>query len=133
VAGIRITTQVRDWLIIDATIDNTVAIDAVGGDGNAVQLGHRIREVGWTQTRRHPRKADGWGGWPPIDDYLEITLEPSTWVFIVEQLRRWAAVEEQISDDARWRDDEREKRRRSAGEAREIANRITRRLADVTE
>ena len=132
-AGIRITTQVRDWLIIDATIDNTVAIEAVGGDSNAVQLGHRIREVGWTQTRQHPRKADGWGGWPPVDDYLEITLEPSAWVFIVEQLHRWAAADERISDDPRWGDNEPEERRRSAGKARGIADRITRRLTGVAE
>ncbi|HEU4808506.1 MAG TPA: hypothetical protein VFT01_09600, partial [Homoserinimonas sp.] len=88
--GIQLTIQVRDWLIIDATIDNTVAIEAVGGDTNAVQLGHRIRAVGGAQARRHPGNTDGWGGWPPLDDHLEITLEPSTWIVIVEQLRRWA-------------------------------------------
>ncbi|MHA6668561.1 hypothetical protein ACX3O0_06785 [Homoserinimonas sp. A447] len=94
--GTQITMQVRDWLIIDATIDNTIAMEAVGGDTNVVQLGRGIRQAGGAQARRHPRKADGWGSWPPLDDYLEITLDPSTWVFIVEQLRRWAAVANRI-------------------------------------
>ena len=36
----------KDWLIIDATIDNTVALKIVGGDSHAVELGLHIREVG---------------------------------------------------------------------------------------
>ncbi|MHA6694822.1 hypothetical protein [Homoserinimonas sp. A520] len=131
--GTQITMQVRDWLIIDATIDNTIAMEAVGGDTNVVQLGRGIRQAGGAQARRHPRKADGWGSWPPLDDYLEITLDPSTWVFIVEQLRRWAAVGESNSDDPRWGPDERGARRRSNGKARELADSIIRHLTGVAE
>lgn len=132
-AGIQITTPVKDWLIIDATIDNTVAVEAVGGDSHAVELGHHIREVGWAQTRQHPRRADGWGGWPPADDHLEITLEPSAWNFIVQQLRRWVLVEERVAEDPRWSEDERKARRDSAKRARQIADWITRRLTETSE
>jgi hypothetical protein len=132
-AGIQIATPVRDWLIIDATIDNTIAKEAVDGDSHTMELGQHIREVGWVQTRQHPRRADGWGGWPPVDDHLEITLEPSAWRFVAEQLRRWSAVGERVADDPRWGEDERNARRDGDKRARQIADWIAQILTETAE
>lgn len=129
----QLATPVGDWLIIDSVIDNVVGVEAVGGDSHAVELGRHIREVGWAQTRQHARKAEGWGGWPPIDDHLEIVLEPSAWNFIADQLRRWAAAGEQVAEDPRWDEDERKARRASDESARQIAEWITRSLAETAE
>jgi len=110
-AGTQITTPVRDWLIINATIDNTIAKEAIDGDSHTIERGQHIRDLGWVQTRQHPRKTDGRGGWPPVDEHLEITLEPSAWRFIAEQLRRWSAVGERVADDPRRGEEERKARR----------------------
>lgn len=83
---------VEDWLFIDGTIDNTVAIAAVDGPDSAVEQGHSIREAGWAATRAHPRNKDGWGGWPPIDDEITVALPPAAWRFVVQELYRWEQV-----------------------------------------
>ena len=62
---LSLTLPVEDWLIIDATIDNTVAMASTDGDGSVAARGMEIRKAGWAATRAHPRHQDGWGGWPP--------------------------------------------------------------------
>lgn len=90
------TLRVDDWLFIDATIDNTVAIAAVDGDETLVRQGTRIREAGWAATRAHPRNQDGWGGWPPQDDEITVALSVDAWRMVVRELHRWEQV---VNDD----------------------------------
>ena len=63
-----------------------------------------------------------------VDDHIEIPLERGAWSFIVEQLRRWAAVNDQIAEDPRQTEDLRQERRESARRDRHLADRIAERL-----
>lgn len=63
----KITMPVKDWLLIDATIDNTDAIAAQDGGATAA-LGHAIRESGWEASRSHLGAGQGPGDWPPEDE-----------------------------------------------------------------
>lgn len=89
---LALTMRVEDWLFIDGTIDNTVAIAAEDGADSVVEQGHAIREAGWAATRAHPRNKDGWGGWPPADDEISVALPPAAWRFVVDELHRWERV-----------------------------------------
>ena len=93
---LSLTMLVDDWLFIDATIDNTVSIAATDGNDSVVRQGRGIREAGWAATRAHPRRHDGWGGWPPTDDELTVALPADAWRFVVRELHRW----EQVASDA---------------------------------
>ena len=124
---------VDDWQLIDGTIDNAVAVEVVGGDHHSVELGMRIREVGWAQTRRHPKISGAAGGGLPVDDHLTITLEVDAWIFIAEQLRRWAVVSDGLAQGPRWSEVEREEFCSSDAQARRVADWITRRLSENTK
>lgn len=63
--SLKTMPPVRDWTIIDATIDNTLAIAEQNGDESTAEQGHVICEAGWAASRRHPKAEQGWGGWPP--------------------------------------------------------------------
>lgn len=89
----KIPLPVRDWLFIDASIDNTVAIAAQDGDERTAAEGYAIRETGWKAARGHPKAAEGFGGWPPEDEDLTMDLPAEAWGFIVSQLRRWDGVD----------------------------------------
>ncbi|MBD1538250.1 hypothetical protein HC749_08705 [Arthrobacter sp. S13_S34] len=85
----KITIRVKDWLLIDATIDNTVAIASQGGHTARAASGHSIREIGCEASRNHPRAGQGPGGWPPEYEELTLDLPAESWRFVVGQLRRW--------------------------------------------
>lgn len=89
----KIALEVRDWLFIDATIDNTVAIAAQKADESTAEQGLAVRETGWAAARRDPRVDQGWAGWPPADDDLAIDLPAESWRFVIGQLRRWDQVD----------------------------------------
>ncbi|MDR6414938.1 hypothetical protein [Pseudarthrobacter sulfonivorans] len=93
--ALSLTMPVDDWLIIDATIDNTVAMASTDGDESVVAQGAEIRKAGWAATRAHPRHQDGWGGWPPKGDELTVALPQDAWRFVVQELHRW----EQVASD----------------------------------
>jgi hypothetical protein len=94
---VKITMPVKDWLLIDATIDNTDAIAAQNGEAATAAYGHAIRENGWEVCRSHPMAGQGPVGWPPEDEDLDLDLPVEAWRFIVDQLRRWDMVEESIN------------------------------------
>ena len=123
---------VEDWQLIDGTIDNTVAVETVGGDAQSVELGLRIREVGWAQTRLHPKISGVVDGVLPFDDHVDITLEPDAWTFVADQLRRWAVVSDGLAQDPTRSETEREGYRSSDTQALRIADWITRHLAEYT-
>ncbi|MEQ7736388.1 hypothetical protein [Escherichia coli] len=93
----KITIPVKDWLLIDATVDNTDAIAAQDGDTATAAFGHAIRESGWEASRSHARAGQGVVGWPPEDDELILDLPVESWRFIVDQLRRWDKVEVSVN------------------------------------
>lgn len=55
--------KTRQWLIIDATIDNEVSTEVVDGDPRDVgDLGRSIRKAGWRQNPGWPHDAKGFEG-----------------------------------------------------------------------
>ena len=118
---VQIETTVRDWLIIDAVLENTVSVEVVGGDGRAVELGMLIRAAGWAQAHQHARNTEGWSGWPPAEDLLEILLPATAWKFLVEQLLRWADLADRAANETGPTDDARGATFKSQARARQVA------------
>ncbi|TDL34046.1 hypothetical protein [Arthrobacter nitrophenolicus] len=94
---VRLTLPVRDWLLIDATGDNTVSIADQNGDGSTSTQGQAVRQAGWAAAREHPRADQGWEGGPPENEDLSIELPAAAWQFIVDQLRRWDEVDAMVN------------------------------------
>lgn len=90
----KITMTVKDWVFIDATVDNTVPIAAQGGDAATAASGYAIRESGWEASRSHPKAEQGLVGWPPEDEELTLDLPVEAWRFVIDQLRRWDRVDD---------------------------------------
>lgn len=88
---------VNDWLLIDATIDNTDAIASQDGNAATAAFGHAVRESGWEASRSHPRAGQGVVGWPPEDEEFALDLPVEAWQFVVDQLRRWDKVDDLIN------------------------------------
>ncbi len=109
---------VSDWLLVDATIDNSVSDAAVDGDDPRVETGRRIRKAGWAAAASHPNREEGPAGWPPVTADITPDLLTTDWSFILAELVRWAAVSEQVGML-----DERD-------EATRVAERLRLRLAD---
>lgn len=82
------TMPVRDCLLIDAVLDNTVAVEIIGGDSRAVELGLHIREAGLTQFRQQSADHSASADWQSANSRLDIELESGAWEFVVEQLSR---------------------------------------------
>jgi hypothetical protein len=89
-----VVMPVGDWLLVDGTVDNSVAIASVDGDEGCVLTGTRVRRAGWAASASHPRAGDGPVGWPPLDAEITISLTAEDWSFVVAELARWAAVGE---------------------------------------
>lgn len=83
---------VGDWLRIDATLDNTGAIERVDGDPELAEAAGRVREAGWRASRSHERRGEGPVGWPPRDAVLEIRLRSGDWDVVRQEIARWRAV-----------------------------------------
>jgi hypothetical protein len=88
-SDVEIALSVRDWTFIDATIDNTVAIAAQGGELPIASYGFVLREAGWEAVRNDSKSPQGTSGWPPEDEELTLDLPVEAWKFIADQLRRW--------------------------------------------
>ncbi|MCB7137440.1 hypothetical protein [Cellulosimicrobium marinum] len=121
---VEIVFRVRDWHLVDGTLDNTGAVERVGGDEALAEAAGRLREAGWAAAAQHPRVQPGWG-WPPEDDDLAVTLDRGDWALVVSELHRWADVGDLQGDrqgDPLGADD--------AASSRRIARAIEARLAD---
>jgi hypothetical protein len=86
---------VGDWQLIDAGIDNSVAIAVVDGDVVTAMSGAVVRDAGWRASFRHGGGRLG-GDWPHADVELEIDLSTDHWDFVVEQVERWLHVDESV-------------------------------------
>ncbi|MEU7617248.1 hypothetical protein AB0B27_14305 [Micromonospora rifamycinica] len=84
---------VRQWQIIDATIDNEVDTEIVDGDpGGVVSLGGSIRQAGWDQA------TDATRAWLPDEEVITITLSGRQWNLVADALSRWAEVSDGIGN-----------------------------------
>ncbi|WP_247040617.1 hypothetical protein [Arthrobacter rhizosphaerae] len=92
-ARLKMILSVHDWTLIDATMDNTVAIADQNGDESTADQGGIVRKTGWAAARHHPKADQGWEGWPPLEEDLSIELPATTWRFVAGQLRRWDEVD----------------------------------------
>ncbi|MBM0231891.1 hypothetical protein JNW91_08495 [Micromonospora sp. STR1_7] len=83
---------VRQWQIVDATVDNEVDTAIMNGKpGHYIALGKSVRQAGWDQLVR------GGEGWPAGDKVITITLTVQQWVFVTETLEFWADVEDDVA------------------------------------
>lgn len=83
---------VRQWQTIDATLDNTAAVESVDGGERIADRARGLREIGWVSLRHHRDRGLGSMGWPPDDAPLDVCLTCADLVFIREQLEGWNAM-----------------------------------------
>ncbi|MFI6515448.1 hypothetical protein ACIBF1_07815 [Spirillospora sp. NPDC050679] len=89
----RVRMETRQWLVIDATIDNEVSVEARNGDPrNVVDLGSSVRHAGWDQNPGWPRDAKGFESWPTPGQKTTMTLDGAQWELVLSALERWSAV-----------------------------------------
>ena len=87
-----VTMRVREWQIVDGTLDNTVNVEIVDGDPGIARLASAIRKAGWSQVAGWaPGQAES-RGWPPEDQAVDVELSHIEWLLICGQLARWAAI-----------------------------------------
>ncbi len=90
---------IRQWTIIDATIDNEVSVEIVGLDpSGVVDTGRRIREAGWSQVTGWTPGAAESGDWPPDDQVVSVELTVPQWRLVLSSLDKWSSVDEDIGD-----------------------------------
>lgn len=88
----------RDWHLINATMDNTVSVEAETGDLDGVMaIAQEIRSLGEEQV---VVAGPNGGTWPPSDAPVEIRFSRSQWGFIAAMLARWGSLEEDEADRA---------------------------------
>ncbi|TDC85598.1 hypothetical protein [Actinomadura sp. 7K507] len=91
--------ETRQWLIIDATIDNEVSTEAEEGDPrDVVHLGNSIRKAGWRQNPGWPRDLKGFESWPAPGQETTMTLNAAQWELVLSALVRWSAVSASLGD-----------------------------------
>ncbi|MFA1541674.1 hypothetical protein [Actinomadura monticuli] len=95
----QVVLETRQWLIIDATIDNEVSTEVVEGDPRGVvSLGSSIRKAGWRQNPGWPRDAKGFESWPAPGQEATMTLTAVQWELVLSALARWSAVSASLGD-----------------------------------
>lgn len=95
-SGLELEIAVRNWHIVDGSLDNSAAVDRVDGTEASSVLDARcarIRETGWVTARQHALAGQGPVGWPPSDSTLVISLELDDWRFVLRQIERWSEWE----------------------------------------
>lgn len=94
-----IELTVRQWQIIDGTMDNAVAVASQNGDPRAiVDLGSSVRAAGWEQVGRRDSDVPGSGGWPPNEQVATVTMSGEQWALVSSSLAHWAEISEELGD-----------------------------------
>ena len=134
---------IRDWLVIDGTMDNHAqscvdgaAPDDMEEDGRlsespgwdadeeisglpiTAQVADSIRRAGWDQIPGWPHDGEGFKTWPALGQTATVTLTGVQWNLVVFALRYWADVDESLSDAD------------GAAESRAIADAVGQRLVE---
>ncbi|MEW2357730.1 hypothetical protein [Spirillospora sp. NPDC029432] len=98
--GYRVQMQTRQWLTVDAVLDNEAATQAVQGDPRGVvEFARSIRRAGWDQIPDWPRDARGFETWPAPGQQSTVTLDRDQWELVLSALEQWASVAEQDRAD----------------------------------
>ncbi|TDC31400.1 hypothetical protein E1211_22555 [Micromonospora sp. 15K316] len=98
-AAYTVTMTVRQWQIIDATLDNEVDTAVMNGSPpHEVGLGRSARQTGWEQIAGSEEQ------WPPDEEMTSITLTGPQWKLVIGSLERWSDIAERAgqSDDAQF-------------------------------
>lgn len=91
--------ETRQWLFIDATMDNEVSVEAEDCDPRAVvDLGNSIRQAGWDQIPGWPHDEADFQTWPAPGQTSTVVLSAAQWDLVISGLVRWAAVSEGPED-----------------------------------
>jgi len=88
----RLTMTVRDWLLIDATMDNVRWEANQQGRTQDAAAANAVRRAGWNQVATH-RPANG--GWPPTDSTTQVELSAKQWRLAAEGIEYWASIEDE--------------------------------------
>lgn len=69
------TIAVGAWLVLDAVLDNAIAVAVQSGESDdVIERASRLRERGWQASAAHPLSGRGSVGWPPEDAGLALGL-----------------------------------------------------------
>jgi hypothetical protein len=107
-AAIPISMPLRDWLFIDAEMDNSGQNAMEVDDHRVATTAGAIREIGWDATGHVTRPLAEAGRWPPDDDVMgeqvTVTLTTTNWWFVVDHLRIGGNIAESVDHpaDAAW-------------------------------
>ncbi|MET4098167.1 membrane-bound lytic murein transglycosylase B [Agrococcus sp. UYP10] len=120
--------SVGSWLIIDAALDNAIAV-ALQSDGDDAMVAHAraLRERGWAAGEAHAQHDEGPVGWPPRSASLDIEATAADLDFLRAQVDAAIEVTEGLLDDDRLHPQARAEQERS----RTLAERTREELAAV--
>ena len=90
---VQLHIAVKDWQIIDAVIDNSIAVDVVEGEVVTAMRGSVVRDAGWPASFHKGGDRFEYG-WQPGNVILEIEVSGDHWAFVLEQLERWRQVDD---------------------------------------
>ncbi|MGW4410943.1 hypothetical protein ACWEJ6_43400 [Nonomuraea sp. NPDC004702] len=99
-AGLIIAMPLRQWGLIDASMDNDASVETVNGDRQRADLARGIRQAGLDQIFHWAADAPGFGSWPPPDEIVKPKLTIAQWRFTIDVLERWAAAAERTGHHA---------------------------------
>ncbi|KAB2369630.1 hypothetical protein [Actinomadura montaniterrae] len=96
-AELAISLPMRQWHIIDGTVDNEINSRYERPDWEDIRtVGMTIREAGWHQVAGMTPGTPRSGAWPPDDEVVTVKLPRSCWRWVVAVLEHWAQVSDEI-------------------------------------
>jgi hypothetical protein len=101
--ALSISMPLRDWLFVDAEMDNSAQNAIEVEDDQVATQAHAIRAIGWIATGHttdsSPRRAAG-----HRSEQVSVSLTTADWLFVVECLLVGGSLAEAVghSTDAAW-------------------------------
>lgn len=90
--GLIIGMTLRQWGLIDASMDNDASVETVNGNRQRADLARSIRKAGLDQLFRWTSGVPGPGSWPLPDEIVKPKLTIAQWLLTIDVLERWAAA-----------------------------------------
>ncbi|MEV0585841.1 hypothetical protein [Nonomuraea sp. NPDC050310] len=94
--GLIIAMPLRQWGLIDGSMDNDSSVETVNGNLQRADLARSIRRAGWDQIAHWAPGVPGSGSWPPPDEIVKPKLTIAQWLLTIDVLERWSATAERI-------------------------------------
>ncbi|MGV9386358.1 hypothetical protein ACWDRB_61880 [Nonomuraea sp. NPDC003707] len=91
-AGLIMAMPLRQWGLIDASMDNDASVETVNGNRRRADLARSIRRAGRDQIAHWTPGVPGSGSWPPPDEIVKPKLTIAQWLLTTDVLERWAAA-----------------------------------------